>query len=79
LVDTEALGLSFSTVLPRDAVADAAKVLGRVLAGEAPSVAFPIMMYNRQGQGLRRVLVASRLESGGTQQLLVVVAQPLRK
>lgn len=79
LVDTEALGLSFSTVLPRDAAADAAKVLGSVLAGEAPSVAFPIMMYNRQGQGLRRVLVASRLESGGDQQLLVVVAQPLRK
>ncbi len=79
LVDTEALGLSFATVLPTNAAAEAGKVLGGVLAGASPSVAFPIMMYNRQGQGLRRVLVASRLVSGETRQLLVVVAQPLRK
>ncbi|MCX7620910.1 MAG: response regulator [Acidimicrobiales bacterium] len=79
LMDTEALGLEFTAVLPREAAGDAAKVLGQVLEGESASVAFPIMMFNRQGRGLRRVMVASRLGTGDGRQLFVVVARPLRK
>mgnify|MGYP002079407800 CR=1 FL=1 len=79
LVEHEAVGMPFSTVLPKDAVGDATKVLGRVQDGSTPSVAFPVMLFNRQGQGMRRVVVAQRAGPGSPAPLLVVAAAPLRK
>ncbi|MEZ5208700.1 MAG: response regulator [Acidimicrobiales bacterium] len=79
LLETEAMGMPFSTVLPTDAAADAARVLRGVQTGAAPSVAFPILLYNRQGQGIRRVLVATRVSAAAPAPLFVLAAAPLRK
>ena len=79
LVETEAVGMPFATVLPKDAAADASDVLRGVQVGNAPSVAFPILLYNRQGQGIRRVLVATRAADASPAPLFVLAAAPLRK